>query len=359
MTPKTIFINGRFLTKTVTGVQRYARELLRAMDAMLAPAQDVRCICLAPLEKLENPGWKNIEIRPVGLNKGNLWEQVDLPFHARGGLLFSPANIGPFYYRNQVVTLHDASVFAAPQAYSWAFRAKYIFMFHWLARNARRLLTVSRFSQGELARYLQIPPQRFTVVAPGCDHFDRIQPDERILTQRGLERDGYLLIVASWSAHKNLGSVFEALQLLNAKVKVMVVGGSFGQVFRKTRAQALPANVETLGYVSDGQLKALYQNALGLVFPSTYEGFGLPVLEAMRCGCPVLCSEAASLPETAGEAALYFDPHRSEQLAGALDVFLFSPSLREELREKGYKHSARFQWAATARQTLETLLGGA
>ena len=191
------------------------------------------------------------------------------------------------------------------------------------------------------------------VVTPGCDHLDRIEPDAQIFAQRHLEKNAYLLMVASRSVHKNLGSVFETL---NNRLKVVLVGGTSKQVFRETGNVLPPANVETLGYVPDEQLKALYQNALGLIFPSSYEGFGLPMLEAMRCGCPVLCSDAAALPEAAGEAALYFDPHRPDQLAQTLDRFLSNPSLREDLRKKGYEHSAGFRWAATARQTLEILL---
>lgn len=359
MNQKTIFINGRFLTKTVTGVQRYSRELLRQMDFLLNEdrfSQRVKFVCLVPREAFQQPGWQNIEIRPVGLNNGNLWEQVDLPLYARGELLFSPANIGPFYYRNQVVTFHDASVFAVPQAYSRTFRAKYTFILRNLSRNARLILTDSHFSQRELARYLGVTPERFQVISPGGDHLDPIQSDIKILEQYHLKKNAYLLLVASRSPHKNLGSVFEALKSVNTDMKVVFVGESFGQVFQRTEYRLLPPNVETLGYVPDGQLKALYENALGFIFPSMYEGFGLPVLEAMHCGCPVLCSNAASLPEVAGDAALYFDPYQVDQIAQTLNDFLSKPQSHEQLRLKGRQHAAGFKWSMTAQKVLEVLL---
>lgn len=347
-----IFINGRFLTKTITGVQRYARELLREIDIQL-PAS-IRMICLAPPEAFALPAWQNIEIRSVGSNRGNLWEQVDLPRHAHGELLFSPANIGPFGYRNQVVTMHDASIFAAPQAYSWTFRAKYRFIMRQLAKNARHIITDSHFSQKELAHYLKIPLQRFSVVPLGADHLDRVQSNSQILTQHDLKPKTYWLIVATQSLHKNLTAVFEALKRIQPAMQVVMVGGHFEQVFQRS----VYADVDTViptGYIPDEHLKALYENALGLIFPSTYEGFGLPILEAMRCGCPVLCSDAASMPEVAGDAALYFDPHPPRQIAEIIRHFLAIPQTDKWLNAAGQQQANQFKWSVTARQSMEIL----
>ncbi len=354
MKHSTIFINGRFLTKPVTGVQRYARELLREIDRQL-PLGNLRIICLAPPEAFAPPRWENIELRQVGRSQGNLWEQVDLPRHAHGELIFSPANIGPFAYRNQVVTLHDASIFAVPQAYSWAFRAKYRFILRQLGQNARQIITDSRFSQKELAHYLKISHQRLRVVPLGADHLDDVAADTQILAQYNLEAKHYLLVVATQSLHKNLGAVFEALKALQQKIKLVVVGGRFEQVFKETVNGKMDSIVMP-GYVSDGQLKAFYENALGLIFPSIYEGFGLPMLEAMRCGCPVLCSNAASMSEVAEEAALYFDPYRGTQMTRVIDYFLAASTLQERLKTAGQQQANKFKWSATAQQSIEILL---
>lgn len=335
-------------------MQRHARALLGAMDGLLPP--DVELVCLTPPEPFDLPTWKQIEVRRVGRSTGNLWEQLDLPLAARNSLLFSPANIGPFHYANQVATLHDASIYVTPQAYSRAFRAKYSFVFQQLARRARRLLTVSAFSGGELAERLGIAPERFTVIHNGCDHLDDILPDDAILSKHNLQKDGYLLVVASQSAHKNLQNLFAALRQVESPVRVVAAGGSFSRVFQAGEQTVLPSNVQMTGYIHDRELKALYQNALGLIFPSLYEGFGLPILEAMRHGCPVLSSNTASMPEVAGDAALYFDPRQPQDMARCLTHFLADPNLRADLRERGCARAASFTWAVAAQKTLDVLL---
>jgi glycosyltransferase involved in cell wall biosynthesis len=357
----TILINGRFLTKAVTGVQRYAFELLSQMDILLEEPEyrGLRLICLAPPELAVFPAWKNLAIRRVGRNRGNLWEQIDLPLHLQGNLLFSPANTGPFYVANQVLTFHDASTFAVPEAYSLAFRAKYWFIFKNLVRTARLILTDSRFSQQELARYLRVPAERFLVIPLGGDHFQAIQPDPAILQKHGLSPKAFFLTVASQSRHKNFGHVLAALQMVKSGIACAAVGGSFQQVFQhngKLEAKTLPPNFHALGYVSDHQLKALYENALGYIFPSLYEGFGLPVLEAMSCHCPVLCSTAAALPEVGGEAVLYFDPLDTKSLAAVIERFLPDQALRADLQARGYEHARQFTWEKTARETLNALI---
>lgn len=359
MTRNTIYINGRFLTQPVTGVQRYSLELIRHMDLLLGEGsvhQDIELICLVPPGGFKQPEWKNIETRKVGWNRGNIWEQVDLPLHAGGRLLFSPANLGPYHYHNQVVTLHDASTFAIPQAYSSLFRLKYAFISKQLGRHARLLITDSEFSRQQLSFYLGIRPERLTSIPLGAEHLEKIQPDTRILEQHHLEKGCYLLTVASQSLHKNFPKVLEALSFLKSDFPVVAAGGSFKQIFQRGHRPPFPANFHFTGYISDEALKALYENARGFIFPSVYEGFGLPILEAMHCGCPVLSSNSACLPEVGGDAALYFDPHQTESLANAISTFLSSTKLQDELRSKGYERAARFRWPITAQRTLEKLI---
>lgn len=355
-----IFINGRFLTQPVAGVQRYARELMRQFDILIgdnASPPLVELICLIPPEKIVMPAWNNIELKIVGINKGKIWEQIDLPFFLKGQLLFSPANIGPFYYRNQVVTLHDASVFAVPEAYSPAFRTKYKFVFRQLVTKARSIITDSKFSQDELAKYLHVPSERFQVIYLGADHLNYVQADHHLLEKYSLHKKPYILMVASVSPHKNYARVIEAIKLVRADVQFVFVGGNYQNIFNTVDLSSLPKNVCWLGGITDSELKTLYENAVGFIFPSLYEGFGIPPLEAMQCGCPVLCSATASLPEVVGEAALYFDPLDVNQIAATIEHFLSEPNLHETLREKGYQRSAEFHWSKTARSTLDILFG--
>jgi glycosyltransferase involved in cell wall biosynthesis len=357
MTNSQIFINGRFLAQPVTGVQRYAHELFRHVDLILQETgPDVRLICLAPPESKNLPDWKRIEVRRVGVNIGNLWEQIDLPIAARGNFLFSPTNIGPILYSNQAVTLHDASIFAVPQAYTRTFRAKYALTFRSLVRIAKLILTDSVFSQRELSHYLGVPASRFKVIPLGGDHLNAIPADSSTLQRHGLAKHSYIFSVASQSSHKNFSSLLEAARQLENGLQFAAAGGSYGTVFQKSVAQSVPTNVRMLGYINDHELKALYENALAFIFPSTYEGFGLPVLEAMNCGCPVLCSKAASLPEVAGPAALYFDPMDVNEISDLIVKLQSDPGLQGDLSRRGREQAAGFSWMKTARETLAALL---
>ena len=218
-------------------------------------------------------------------------------------------------------------------------------------------MTDSDFSQQELARYLKVSPERFMVVPLGSDHLEAVQPNLDILKANNLEGSSYLLLVASRSRHKNYSAAVEAINLLEQDIKLVVVGGNFRQVFKASATvdYSIP-NMLELGYVNDQELKALYKNAKGFIFPSLYEGFGLPVLEAMRAGCPVICSQAASLPEVAGDAVLYFDPGDVEDIARAIERFLSNPAIQEDMRQKGLLQAEKFKWSTTAQRVLESML---
>jgi glycosyltransferase involved in cell wall biosynthesis len=303
------------------------------------------------------PTWKNIAVKQVGANKGNAWEQFDLPFYASGRLLFSPANIGPFHYSNQVVTFHDASVFAVPNAYSLGFRLKYWFIFKNLVRKARLIITDSHYSQKELSHYLGVQPDRFVVILLGGDHLNEGPSNNTMLQETGLQKSSYLLTVASQSPHKNFEAVLRAAKAFDKEMVFVAAGGSFKKIFQKTQEFTVPPNVRLLGYIGDQELKALYENALGFIFPSFYEGFGLPVLEAMNCGCPVISSMAASLPEVGGEASLYFDPRNTDSLTISLRRFLSDVNLQNDMRTRGMINAKNFTWEKTARETLSLLHG--
>lgn len=349
MTVKTIYINGRFLAQPLTGVQRYSHELVRAWDELLDCGEIDRhayeLVVLAPQSAPEQNPWRHVRLVQAGRFDGNLWEQIDLPLMARGGLLFSPGNIGPYFHPNQAVTLHDASVFAVPKAYSRPFRWKYRLIMRRMGRIARQIFTVSEFSKAELSRYLNIPPERITVVYPGKEHILRVEPDERILDRYGLRDRPFLFAVSSNSPHKNFATLLAAIrQMGDQEFKFVIAGGTFARVFQSTGMEELPANVVRVGYVSDGELRALYEHARAFVFPSLYEGFGLPPLEAMACGCPVICSNAASLPEVCGDGAVYFEPTKVEEVCQLISQLMEEPFFLEDLQKKILERARLFTW---------------
>jgi len=183
-----------------------------------------------------------------------------------------------------------------------------------------------------------------------------VQADESILDRYGLRGQEYLLTVGSLSPHKNVARLLDAAnQLRGRTTRLVVAGGRDRSVFQDGLVAAREA-VIAVGHVDDASLKALYTHALGFVLPSLYEGFGLPVLEALGCGCPVLCSRAASLPEVGGEAVLYFDPRNVDDISAVLQTFLSDPALQADLRGRARPQAAQFTWRRAAQQTLDLLL---
>lgn len=347
-----IFINGRFYSQKITGVQRYSRELLLALDEILAAnsRSTPDLTVLVPPSLAKYPTFKKIKVKKAGFLRGNFWEQIDLPIAARSRLLYSPGNTGPFFSYKQALTIHDASVFAVPEAYSKPFRAKYSFLYKRFAKTAKHIFTDSKFSKQELIRYCGMDSEKMSVVFPGYEHLLRVESDESILSKLALEDRNYFLVVGSLSPHKNFDVVIKALEYIHDEaVQLVVTGGKFNRVFND-RDIIFPQKIILADYVSDGQLAALYGHAKALIVPSKYEGFGFPVLEGLAFGCPVICSTAASLPEVGGDVVTYFDPDDSRQLAEILQTGAFSYD-----RRRVQQHLNHFQWRKCAAAVLNKL----
>jgi glycosyltransferase involved in cell wall biosynthesis len=363
MTAK-VFINGRFLAQPVTGVQRYAREVVKALDALLCervldPAR-TEVTLLAPRSGAGVPPLRRIRLRRAGRLAGHAWEQLELPALSRGGVLLNLCNTAPLAGGAQVVTLHDAAVYRVPQAYTPAFRAWYRVLWAGLARLAPVICTVSEFSRRELAACLGIPAARIRLTTESGEHVLGTPPDAGVLDRLEVRARPFVLAVSTANPSKNFAAVVRAIELAPAAgFDFVVAGGVDPRVFARA-AQPLPATVKRAGYVNDGELRALYEHAACFVHPSLYEGFGLPPLEAMRCGCPVLASDAASIPEVCGDAALYCDARSPAEIARKLDALMRDPGMRRTLAERGRAHAARFSWrsAAAANWDAVVLAGG-
>lgn len=351
-----IAINGRFLTRKMTGVDRFAMEIVSEIDRSLMASDQfvagMRFRIMVPSGTQVALRLNAIPIEIVGKRAGQGWEQFDFPVAAQSHLLLNLCNTAPVWHPRQVVVIHDAATVAYPTTFSRGFRSWYRILMPILGRIARRVVTVSEFSRTEIIKAFAIPEGKISVCVEGGEHILRIPADATALTRFGLGVRPFVLAVSSMAAHKNFRLVLEALQHMpDAPFDVAIAGGANSKVFGDA-GHVESDRIKWLGYVSDAELRALYESAMCFVFPSIYEGFGIPPLEAMHCGCPVLAAEAASIPEVCGDAALYFDPHDAVQLATLLERVSTDGELRKELAERGRERADRFSWQQAAREVV-------
>ncbi|WP_172200212.1 glycosyltransferase [Saccharibacillus qingshengii] len=356
MSKTRIYINGRFLKASVTGVQRYAYELLRTIDRLIGrddPAvRGYEFIVLAPTGDIHELGTRHMEVRQEGRFNGQLWEQISLPSLAKDGFLLNLCNAAPLFKRKQAVTLHDAAVYSVPDTYSAAFKLWYKLMFRTLGRTAPLILTCSSNSKEELVRHCGIRSDKIKVIYHGKEHVLQTGTAPKFPAEQGLERP-FVLAVSSQSPNKNFRSIVRAAELIGDQgFDFVIAGGTNPKIFKSADTE-LGDNVRHVGYVEDEELRTLYDSASCFVFPSFYEGFGFPPLEAMACGCPVVVSDTASLPEVCGDAVLYCDPNSPEDIAQKIAKVMGDPELRNEMKQKGLAQAANFSWEKCAYETLD------
>jgi glycosyltransferase involved in cell wall biosynthesis len=334
-TQQPIVLNGRAATRpTITGVERWAAEL----NPRLCALDPDRYELLVPPSR-------------AGRVLGQAWEQLGLPAAAtrrRASLIFSPANLAPVLWRRNVLMLHDAAVLREPEAYSRTYSLWHVNVGLACARRALRILTVSEFSRRELIELAALDPDRVVVVRGGVDgRFVPTADRERAAEALGLARP-YVLTVATDDRRKNLPALAQTARRLAEHGVDLVWAGEARPYF----AQAdVIDGAKVLGYVPDVHLPGLYAGALAFVLPSRYEGLGLPCLEAMACGTPVVAADRAALPETCGDAALLVDPDDPHAVADAVMQAAFDRRTRERLRTAGRERVEGWTWDLAAEQT--------
>jgi glycosyltransferase involved in cell wall biosynthesis len=351
-----IAINGRFLTQRTSGVQRFALETTKAIDALL-DTPDYRVLkghveLLAPRSS-RSFDLANIPLRRCGLSSGYVWEQIEFPLYGAGRLLLNFCMLGPVAAHRQIVVVHDATVKALPDNFSWRFRAAYDFLIPQLCRRAVLPVTVSEFSRSEIGRLYGVNTDAMPICAEGGDHITAVAADQSVIQRLDLAGRKFFLGVGVGSSNKNIETVLAAYSQAGLDDTLLVLTGKRDARVHGQLVSVTSDGVRNVGFVSDAELRALYENALALVFPSRYEGFGLPPLEAMTCGCPVIVSDQPALVEVTADAALRCGIDDAPELARLMRLVHDDPAVRARLKSAGLERAARFTWRATARMLLD------
>lgn len=325
-----IVINGKFLEQKITGVQRFAWQVTKELDKIAPQFGKKVYLAISPAAQNANlPELKNIEIKTVGKAKGIIWEQFYLArFINRNkalGLHF--CNAVPFLAPKGIAALHDISYKVNPEFVTTT-KHKIIRIWHLMqqkacAKKTLAVLTVSEFSRNQISEVYKIPKEKITVVYSGWQHFIRDVTDTPIEEDFPfLHKKSFYYCMATLAKNKNFKWI-ERAAAHNPDAAFAVAGHlDFKKHAVDFKESEMPKNLHYLGYVSDEQAKRLMKNCKAFLFPSLYEGFGLPPLEAMAMGAPVICSNAASLPEVYKNGAHYIDPYNPE---ANLDELLKEP----------------------------------
>ena len=367
-----IAIDARYVQDHFPGIARYTFNLVRALAGLGSdvgwvvihnPAQKNSRYDVASLARL--PG---VELQVSSVPTFSLAEQIQLPRLARRlsvDLWHSPYYVMPYRLGIPVVlTFYDAIAHHFPDTLAAPWKRPPVELLTRMAvRTAQRFVAISAVAAEDLERFYGVAPSRVSVTPLGVDeHFVPQDPSvvAEAASRYGLERP-YVLYLASNKPHKNLPRLLQAWHIARGEGRLasfrLVVAGHWDPRFPEAREMAerlgLGESVHFAGPVAEADLPAVYSGADLFVFPSLYEGFGLPVLEAMACGTPVVCSNTSSLPEVAGDAALTVDPLDVSALAAAIRNVLSDAGLRDELRRRGLVRAASFSWTRTGQQTLE------
>ncbi|HTY54472.1 MAG TPA: glycosyltransferase family 1 protein [Candidatus Binataceae bacterium] len=337
-----IVVNLRSMSADPSGVQRYIGELCARFGEELqrvAPAK--------PLQGI----------------RGHVWEQCWLPAQIRSRLLWSPANTGPLLLRHQVVTVHDVAPLDHPEWFSPKFSGWYRWMVPGLVRRARRVIAVSEFTKSRLVETAGADPAKIAVIPNGVDRRFRPSVSEEIVAvikQLGIPSPRYVLSLGTLEPRKNLRGQLEAWSRCVGRLPSdtwLVVAGRAGRnhIFSATNPGPAPDRVHFAGFVPDESLPALYGGAIALLYPSIYEGFGLPALEAMASGTVPIVSNSTALPEVVGAGAVTLDPHDSRAIADAIEMLVTKPDVRMRLREQALRRAGEFNWETTAARTWDLL----
>jgi glycosyltransferase involved in cell wall biosynthesis len=351
-------INGDFVALKPTGVPRYAREVTLALDKLVGEGhpltEGLRLDLVAPHQVVDLP-LRNIPIRVVPeFDKPRLpqlWVQLQLPRFAPGGVV-SFCNLAPVAKRRHIVCIHDLHTFVQPESYGRGFRVAHKVILPLLGRRARQITTVSSLSRDHLIRYGVAPAEKITVTYNGADHASRWNAANSTLA---LGSRPFVVCLGQNQRYKNMELIWRMAPALDALGLDIYMAGAISPDVLASYGGERPANLRLLGRIGDDDLAKVFGAALCFLFPSRIEGFGLPAVEAMSCGCPVIAADAPCLPEVCGEAALYAGPDDDAGWTDAVARLRDDAALRQNMIELGRARAARYSWRGIAEVYLRLM----
>ena len=354
-------INGDFVTLTPTGIPRYAREVTQALDALVAESHPLtaglKLNLLAPRQPREPLNLSAIPTQIIPeFSRPRLpqfWVQMQLPRHVRGGLL-SFCNLAPVAHRKHIVCIHDLHTRLMPESYGALFRWAHRLVLPILGRRAELITTVSELSRTHLIQYGVAAADKIVVTHNGSDHVQRWR-------QHGSSRFGqppirpFIFCLGQTQKYKNLDLLIGLSDQFDALGLDIYIAGHVSEAEIRASTDTKLHNVRFLGRVTDAELADLYANALCFAFPSRMEGFGIPVVEAMALGCPVVCSNIPALTEVCGDAAILAHPDDAPGWLTAIKALHRDPEIYKRMKTRGQARARQFSWRVIAETYLKLM----
>ena len=305
---KKIIINGKFYAQKITGVQRFARELILELDNIVSN-QDIKI--LVPKDAVDLPVLKNIQIKKSPFKKSIFWEQLWLPLYIakQKAIGVHLCHVAPLL-KPDIVCIHDANVISNPQWFTKKIYLWYRLIESICAKKAKKILTVSEFSKNELKKHLGIIESNIFTLCEGWQHFNRIHSNTETLSRYKLNKKNFYFSLGTKAQYKNMKWVYDYARK-NPNEIFAISGSSYGKIFGEDTS-IIPNNVHFLGYLSDEEIKTMMQNCKAFLFPSLYEGFGIPPLEALSTGSPVIVSDIPVMHEIFGDTVHYINPNNTD-----------------------------------------------